>query len=63
MSACTTPPPPPGVPGWAYLAAVLAERHRRAAHRLVAARQMSAWIWDAVRPPQPAIRPPKPKKK
>lgn len=53
VAACTTPPPPPGVPGWAYLAAVLAERHRRAAHRLVAARQMSARIWDAVRPPQP----------
>jgi uncharacterized RDD family membrane protein YckC len=51
VAACTTPPPPPGVPGWAYLAAVLAERHRRAAHRLIAARQMSARIWDAVRPP------------
>lgn len=62
VAACTTPPPPPGVPGWAYLAAVLAERHRRAAHRLVAARHMSARIWDAVRPPSPAIRPPKPKR-
>jgi uncharacterized RDD family membrane protein YckC len=58
VAACTTPPPPPGVPGWVYLAAVLAERHRRAAHRLVAARQMSARIWDAVRPPAPAPRPP-----
>jgi len=27
--ACVTPPPPPSVPGWAYLAAVLAERRRR----------------------------------
>jgi uncharacterized RDD family membrane protein YckC len=54
VAACTTPPPPPGVPGWAYLAAVLAERHRRAAHRLVAARQLSARIWDAVSPPAPA---------
>lgn len=53
VAACTTPPPPPGVPGWAYLAAVLAERHRRAAHRLIAARQMSARIWDAVRAPTP----------
>jgi uncharacterized RDD family membrane protein YckC len=26
-----TPPPPPGTPAWAYLAAVLAERQRRAA--------------------------------
>jgi uncharacterized RDD family membrane protein YckC len=56
VAACTTPPPPPGVPGWAYLAAVLAERHRRAAHRLVAARQMSARIWDAVSPPAHAPR-------
>jgi uncharacterized RDD family membrane protein YckC len=54
VAACTTPPPPPGVPGWAYLAAVLAERHRRAAHRLVAARQISASVWDVVRPPPPA---------
>ncbi len=28
-----TPPPPGGTPAWAYLAAVLAERHRRAALR------------------------------
>ena len=56
VAACTTPPPPPGVPGWAYLAAVLAERHRRAAHRLVAARQMSARIWDAVSPPAPSAQ-------
>jgi uncharacterized RDD family membrane protein YckC len=54
VAACTTPPPPPGVPGWAYLAAVLAERHRRAAHRLMAARQISASVWDVVRPPTPA---------
>jgi uncharacterized RDD family membrane protein YckC len=54
VAACTTPPPPPGVPGWAYLAAVLAERHRRAAHRLIAARQLSARIWDAVSPPERA---------
>jgi len=58
VAACTTPPPPPGVPGWAYLAAVLAERHRRAAHRLAAARQLSATVWLAVRPPVPAVRPP-----
>jgi uncharacterized RDD family membrane protein YckC len=57
VAACTTPPPPPGVPGWAYLAAVLAERHRRAAYRLVAARQMSARIWDAVSPPSQAPYP------
>jgi uncharacterized RDD family membrane protein YckC len=30
VSARVWPPPPPGTPGWAYLAAVLAERRRRA---------------------------------
>ncbi len=30
----TVPPPPPGTPGWAFLAAVLAERRRREAERL-----------------------------
>jgi hypothetical protein len=54
VAACTTPPPPPGVAGWAYLAAVLAERHRRAAFRLAAARQISATVWAAVRPPEAA---------
>jgi uncharacterized RDD family membrane protein YckC len=34
-----TPAPPSGTPGWAYLSAVLAERTRRAYHRLVAAAQ------------------------
>lgn len=46
--ARTTPPPPPGVPGWAYLAAVLAERHRRAAYRLVVARASSALMWPGL---------------
>ncbi len=32
--ARTSPPPPPGTPGWAVLAAVLAERTRRAQERL-----------------------------
>jgi uncharacterized RDD family membrane protein YckC len=38
VAAGTTPPAPPGTPGWAYLAAVLAERNRRAALRLAQAR-------------------------
>jgi uncharacterized RDD family membrane protein YckC len=45
VAARTTPPSPPGVPGWAYLAAVLAERHRRAAGRLAAARTLTASVW------------------
>jgi uncharacterized RDD family membrane protein YckC len=54
VAACTTPPPPRGVPGWAYLAAVLAERHRRAAYRLVMARTASAAVWRDLTPP-PAL--------
>jgi uncharacterized RDD family membrane protein YckC len=34
VSAVVTPPAPPGTPGWAYLAAVLAERRRRASLQL-----------------------------
>ncbi|MEV6527193.1 RDD family protein [Longispora sp. NPDC051575] len=45
VTARTTPPPPPNTPGWAYLAAVLAERNRRAAGRLVAGRAASAQVW------------------
>jgi len=46
VAAVTNPPPPPGTPGWAYLAAVLAERHRRAALRLAATRQRAAAYWS-----------------
>jgi uncharacterized RDD family membrane protein YckC len=45
VAACTTPPAPPGTPGWAYLAAVLAERHRRALLRIAAARAATAAVW------------------
>ncbi|WP_433610583.1 RDD family protein [Dactylosporangium sp. CA-139114] len=48
VSQRTTPPPPPGVPGWAYLAAVLAERHRRSSHRLAKARAASAAVWPGL---------------
>ena len=45
VAACTTPPPPPRTPGWAYLAAVLAERNRRAVRRLAQARRATATVW------------------
>lgn len=45
VAAVTNPPPPPGTPGWAYLAAVHAERHRRAVRQLAAARGRSAAAW------------------
>ena len=45
---CTTPPPPPEAPGWAYLAAVIAERNRRATVQLVKARAASASVWPGL---------------
>jgi uncharacterized RDD family membrane protein YckC len=45
VAVCTTPPAPPGTPGWAYLAAVLAERNLRSARRLVRARTVTDRIW------------------
>jgi hypothetical protein len=45
VAARVVPPPPPGTPGWAYLAGVLAERHRRAAARLVQLRSATATVW------------------
>jgi uncharacterized RDD family membrane protein YckC len=45
VAARVTPPAPPSTPGWAYLAAVLAERHRRATARLVRGRQATASAW------------------
>ncbi|GII23565.1 transporter [Planosporangium mesophilum] len=53
VSARVTPPPPPGVPGWAYLAAVLAERHRRATGRLAANRAATASVWPDAPPAWP----------
>ncbi|WP_249714255.1 RDD family protein [Rhizomonospora bruguierae] len=66
VAGCTAPGPPPGVPGWAYLAAVLAERHRRAAARLARSRSVTAALWPdlmlgpvgAPPPPYPAWAPP-----
>ncbi len=55
VAAVTNPPPPAGTPGWAYLAAVHAERHRRAARTLTQARGRTALIWPQLarvaRPP------------
>lgn len=45
VAAVTNPPPPPGMPGWAYLATVHAERHRRALQRLAAVRTRAALVW------------------
>jgi uncharacterized RDD family membrane protein YckC len=51
VSARTTPPPPFGVPGWVYLAAVIAERHRRSAGRLVLVRHAAAQVWPGLGQP------------
>ena len=45
VAAATTPPAPAGTPGWAYLAAVLAERNRRSVQRLARARAATATVW------------------
>lgn len=45
VAVVTSPPPPAGTPGWAYLAAVHAERHQRAMRRLAAVRGRAASVW------------------
>lgn len=44
VAAVVRPAPPPGVPAWAYLTAVHAERHRRALRRLAMLRARSTRI-------------------
>jgi uncharacterized RDD family membrane protein YckC len=53
VSAQVSPPPPPGTPPWAYLAAVLAIRRDREYARLTGRPQ-----WSASPPPPPAAPPP-----
>ncbi len=62
LLAKITPPPPPGTPGWGYLAAVVGERHRRAADRLQRNRAVQAKLWPELFPiaappyaPAPAV--------
>jgi uncharacterized RDD family membrane protein YckC len=49
----TNPSPPPNTPGWAFLAAVLGERHRRTAARLTVARAAHAALWPELFPKLP----------
>ena len=60
LFARVTPPPPPGTPGWSYLAAVVGERHRRAAQRLTQARAVQAKLWPELFPVHAAVTPPRP---
>ncbi|MEO3780852.1 RDD family protein [Micromonospora sp. B11E3] len=53
VAAVTAPPPPPGVPEGVCLATVLAERHRRATHRLHRARTLTAALWPELGPTPP----------
>ncbi|WP_254910027.1 RDD family protein [Micromonospora sp. NBS 11-29] len=48
--AAVTSPPPWTAPEWAYLAAVLDERRRRAAHRLGRTRAATATLWPELAP-------------
>ncbi len=52
-----SPAPPPGTPGWAYLAAVVGERHRRAANRLAHSRSIQAKLWPELFPVTPQTAP------
>ncbi|MFI7155570.1 RDD family protein [Micromonospora chalcea] len=56
VAAVTSPPPPWAAPDWAYLSAVLAERGRRAAHRLGRSRAVAATLWPEL-VPAPAVLP------
>jgi uncharacterized RDD family membrane protein YckC len=50
VAAVTNPPPPANTPGWAYLAAVHAERHQRAMRQLAAVRSRAAAVWPDLTP-------------
>ena len=58
LRAVVVPPPPAGAPGWAVLAAVLAERHRRAGERLARNRARTAEVWDTLYRQERAAAPP-----
>ena len=63
VAAVVTPAPPPGTPGWAYLAAVVAERRRRDGERLqreAAAHGAAPSGWSASPPPAWPVPPPGP---
>ncbi|MFJ8577107.1 RDD family protein [Micromonospora sp. NPDC093277] len=55
VAAVVSPPPPWAAPAPAYLAAVLAERGRRAAYRLGRTRAVTAALWPELTPPPPAV--------
>jgi uncharacterized RDD family membrane protein YckC len=64
VASVTNPPPPPGTPAWMYLAAVHAERHRRAMQNLAAVRTRAATVWPELAaaiaaPPPPPPPPPR----
>ncbi|MEE6257274.1 RDD family protein [Plantactinospora sonchi] len=50
VASVTSPPPPPGLPEWAYLTAVLTERHHRARQRLARSRSVTAALWPELAP-------------
>ena len=56
LAAVVAPAPPPGVPAWAFVAAVLAERRRRESARLAGAAGSGGWP-QAPTPPAAAPSP------
>ncbi|GAB3850353.1 hypothetical protein GCM10029963_36440 [Micromonospora andamanensis] len=57
VAVVTSPPPPPGQSDAAYLAAVIAERHRRARRVLAGERALTEALWPQFRA-APADEPP-----
>lgn len=60
VAARTSPPPPPGIPGWMYLTAVIAERNRRASRLLAAARGAANQVWPGLGAPPTVSEQPQP---
>jgi uncharacterized RDD family membrane protein YckC len=58
VGSVTTPPPPPGTPGWAYLTAVLAERRNRAEQLAGVPQSALAWGQQPQYPPPAYTAPP-----
>jgi uncharacterized RDD family membrane protein YckC len=57
VAVCTSPPAPSGVPAWAYLSAVLAERRRRETARLGASGAVPPSPYGQHAPPSPYGQP------
>jgi uncharacterized RDD family membrane protein YckC len=60
LASVVTPAPPAGVPAWAFVAAVLAERRRRESARLAGVAGVTGWPQSPTAPPPTRPLPPPP---